>query len=242
MIKLYQFPSAFGLPNISPSCMKLECFLRMAKLDYRVVEFTNPRQGPKGKEPYIEDGEVRLGDSTLIIDYLQAKYGIDLDAGLSSEQCAISVAFQTLIEEHLYWVIVYNRWIDERNWPNVSKLFFGRLPPLLRQTVPPIARRVVRRQLHAQGMGRHSAEEIYAFGTRDLAAIADYLADKLFMHGESASLIDACAFATIANIVEPPFESPVRKEARRHANLLSYFERMRDAYFGPSRDRTAAVK
>lgn len=186
--------------------MKLECFLRLAKLDYQVVDLTNPRQGPKGKGPYIEDGEVRMGDSSLIIDYLQEKHSIDLDAGLSPEQRAISAAFQTLIEEHLYWVIVYNRWIDERNWPNVSKLFFGRLPPLLRQTVSAIARSMVHRQLHAQGMGRHTAEEIYAFGVRDITAIADYLGDKPFMHGASPSLIDACAFATVANILEPPFE------------------------------------
>ncbi|MGH8603472.1 MAG: glutathione S-transferase C-terminal domain-containing protein, partial [Gammaproteobacteria bacterium] len=107
--------------------------------------------------------------------------------------------------------------------------------------LPPIARRMVRRQLHAQGMGRHTAEDIYGFGVRDITAIADYLGDKPFMHGESPSLIDACAFATVANILEPPFEGRVRQEAKRHANLLSYSERMRDATFGPSGDRKAVV-
>ncbi|MGH8659704.1 MAG: glutathione S-transferase family protein [Gammaproteobacteria bacterium] len=239
VIKLYQFPTAFGLPNISPFCMKLECFLRMAKLDYQIVDFTNLRQAPKGKGPYIEEGEVRMGDSSLIIDYLQAKHGIDLDARLTTQQRAISVAFQALIEEHLYWVVVYNRWVDERNWPTLRELFFGRLPPLLRQTLPLIARRMVRRQLHAQGMGRHTAEEIYRFGLRDIGAIAEYLADKPFMHGESPTLIDACTFATVANILEPPFEGPVRQEAKRHANLLRYSERMRDATFGRSGDGKA---
>ena len=32
MIKLFQFPPAFGLPNASPFCMKLETWLRMAGL------------------------------------------------------------------------------------------------------------------------------------------------------------------------------------------------------------------
>ncbi|MGH8580567.1 MAG: glutathione S-transferase family protein [Gammaproteobacteria bacterium] len=241
VIKLYQFPPAFGLPNISPFCMKLECFLRLAKLNYQIVDLTNPRQGPKGKGPYIEDGGVRMGDSSLIIDYLQAKHGIDLDAGLSPEQRAISAAFQSLIEEHLYWVMVYNRWIDERNWPTLRELFFGRLPLLRRYAGPLIARNMVRRQLSAQGLGRHTAEEIYAFGVRDIRSIADYLGDKPFMHGDSPSLIDACAFATVANIVEPPFEGPVKEEAKRQANLVRYSERMRDATFGPSGDRKAAV-
>ena len=37
MIKLYQFPPAFGLPNASPFCMKLETYLRMAGLPFTLV-------------------------------------------------------------------------------------------------------------------------------------------------------------------------------------------------------------
>jgi hypothetical protein len=34
MIKLYQFPPNLGLPNMSPLCMKVETYLRMAALPY----------------------------------------------------------------------------------------------------------------------------------------------------------------------------------------------------------------
>ena len=34
MIKLYQYSPAFGLPNASPFCMKLETYLRMAQLPF----------------------------------------------------------------------------------------------------------------------------------------------------------------------------------------------------------------
>ena len=37
MIKLYQFAPAFGLPNASPFCMKMETYLRMAGLPYELV-------------------------------------------------------------------------------------------------------------------------------------------------------------------------------------------------------------
>ena len=62
MLKLYRFPGAYGLESLSPFCVKLEVYLHLAGLDYEAVEFTNPRQAPKGKGPYIEDGAVRLGD------------------------------------------------------------------------------------------------------------------------------------------------------------------------------------
>ena len=37
MIKLYQFKRTFGLPNMSPFCMKVETWLRMAGLEYETV-------------------------------------------------------------------------------------------------------------------------------------------------------------------------------------------------------------
>jgi hypothetical protein len=37
MIKLYQFNAAWGLPNPSPFCMKVETYLRMVSLPYEVV-------------------------------------------------------------------------------------------------------------------------------------------------------------------------------------------------------------
>ena len=36
MIQLYQFEPAFGLPNASPFCMKVETWLRMAALPFEV--------------------------------------------------------------------------------------------------------------------------------------------------------------------------------------------------------------
>jgi glutathione S-transferase len=69
-IKLFQFPRMFGIPNVSPFCCKLETWLRIAKVPYEVVDTPDPRKGPKGKLPFIEDGGVRIADSSLIVDYL----------------------------------------------------------------------------------------------------------------------------------------------------------------------------
>ncbi len=37
MLRVYQFAPAFGLPNASPFCMKLETWLRMAGLPFEPV-------------------------------------------------------------------------------------------------------------------------------------------------------------------------------------------------------------
>lgn len=51
MIKLYQFEPAFGLPNASPFCMKVETYLRMAGLPYEIARNADIRKRRKGKCP-----------------------------------------------------------------------------------------------------------------------------------------------------------------------------------------------
>ena len=53
MITLHQFPPAWGLPNASPFCMKVETYLRMCNLPYTTVNVLNPAKGPKGKLPTL---------------------------------------------------------------------------------------------------------------------------------------------------------------------------------------------
>src|SRR5579872_6852327 len=112
MITLFQFTPLWDLPNVSPFCMKLEVYLRLAKIPYKVKYVNNPSRGPKGKLPFIKDNDEAMADSGLIIDYLKAKYGDPLDHDLTHAQQGESRALQRLLEEHLYWVMLYARWIE----------------------------------------------------------------------------------------------------------------------------------
>lgn len=232
MIKLYQFPSAFGVPNPSPFCIKAEVLLKMAGLDYQSVITADPRKGPKGKLPTIEDGGRLIADSELIRQYLERRYGIDFDKGLDAETRAVAHAFARMLEERTYWVMVYNRWIEESQWPRLRAAFFDKMPPVLRMVVPAMIRRKLRRDLHGQGIGRHARDDIYALGVADLRAVAAWLGDKPFFMGEEPSGVDATVYGFVENVITPPFESPVKVEALQHANLVAYTRRMRDRYFG----------
>ncbi len=66
MIRLYQFNRTWEIPNLSPFCCKVETYLRMADIAFE-IKATLPSNAPKGKLPYIEDGDFSLGDSAFII-------------------------------------------------------------------------------------------------------------------------------------------------------------------------------
>ena len=231
MIKLYQFPPAFGLPNASPFCMKLETWLRMAGLPYECPRDADLRKAPKGKFPYVEDDGVTIADSSLIIDHLTKRYSITLDAHLTPRQRAEALALQRLFEEHLYWVAVYARWIEDSGFAATRTAFFDRFPFPLKQIVPVMARRAMRAELHGHGMGRHSRDEIYAMGNGDIAAIANVLGERDFLMGDKPSSIDAVGYAFLANLLWAPVASPLKDEAMKHANLQAYCQRMKARYY-----------
>lgn len=226
MIILYQFAPRWDLPNASPFCMKLETYLRMAKLPYQNKYVDDPRKAPKGKLPYIRDGEQTVADSSLIIQHLTRKYGDSLDAELTPEQIAQRTAMQRLVEEHLYWVMLYARWIDEDFWPTTKLAFFSHFPKLMRWMLPTLFRKGVIKAAYAQGIGRHSKDEIYQLGKEDLQAIATGLGDRPFFFGEKPTQIDASLYGFLANILDVPLETPLKAVAKFLPHLDTYCRRM----------------
>ena len=231
MITLYQFASCLGVHNPSPFCLKLETYLRMAGLPYQVVTDADVRKAPKRKFPYIQDGDRTLADSAFIVDYLKQTYGDPLDQQLSLPERAVAMAFQRLMEENLYWSIIYSRWMEDDNWGQTRQAYFAGLPPVVRSIVPELVRRTVVRNLDGQGMGRHTRDEIYAIGKRDILAIGDFLSDKPFLMGEQPTSLDATGYGFLMNLLKAQIASPLADYARQFENLKDYCDRMTVRYW-----------
>ncbi len=231
-IRLYQFPPALGLPNASAFCMKLETYLRMAGLAFESVYTLDVRRAPKGKLPFIDDGGHVVADSNLAIAYLKSKYGDPLDGWLTPAEQAVALALRRLIEENLYWALLYGRWIDEAGWALTHEAFFGRMPAPWRWFVSPMARASVRKSLWGHGMGRHAPDEIYAIGKADLDALADFLGNKPYLMGAEPAAIDASAYATFANILWVPHDTPLKTRLAQRTGVVAYCERMKARYYG----------
>ena len=225
MITLYQFPRLLGVPNMSPFCLKLEAWLRMAGLKYDIREVTDPRKSPKGKLPYICDNDTTVADSAIAIEHLNKAYGIHMDGHLSLAERAVSRAFEKMLEEHLYWALIYNRWVDE-NWTKVREACFSTLPALVRSFVPALAQKNMKNALEGNGIGRHSRDEIYEMANKDLKAITDFLAEKPYLMGDKPSSVDATLFAFLCNIINVPLRSPMKDYVHKSDNLMRYNQRM----------------
>ena len=231
MITLYQFSRTWGIPNLSQFCVKIETYLRMARLPYEVVE-TLPLKAPRRKLPYIDDHGRKIADSRLIIHYLKATYGDPLDAHLSPQERNIAKAFQRLLEEHLYWVTMFSRWgYGEGNWQTNKQAIFGAMPPVLRDLAAAAYRIRINSQIRGHGLGRHTAEEVFELGREDIDALAHFLGDKPYFMGDKPTSLDASAYGILVNTVACPIESPVKDYALKKGNIADYCSRMQAEFF-----------
>jgi glutathione S-transferase len=202
--------------------MKVETYLRMAGLSYGVINGAVPFKAPKKKLPYIEDGTQLVADSGFILEYLKKTYGDPLDADLSEADRVIAHALRRLFEENLYWVALYSRWIEESIYLETKRVFFGAIPPILRDLVAGRVRKGIRKALYAQGTGRHSRDEIYDIGKADLTAVSVWLGEKPFFIGATATSVDAIAYAFLANILVPPLKSPLKDHGIADVSVLRW--------------------
>ena len=228
MIRLYQFGPAWGLPDPSPFCMKVVTYLQLANIDFESVSgLNNLRRAPKGKLPYIDDEGKIVADSGFIIPYLQAKYGNPIDEPTDPRQRGALRAITRMLDEDLYFAMVYARWIDEDNWrQHTFPQFFSKMPLPIRFVVPAIIRRGVRKSLHEQGMGRHMPDQIMQIGLRDLVALRDYLGDNPFIAGAEVSVADVTVYAFLAEIAKPPHASALKEFVAADSTLTNYITRM----------------
>lgn len=229
-ITLYAFGPGMGLPDPSPFVMKADLLLKMSGLPY-AVDTKGFRKAPKGKLPYLRDGDEIVADSTLIRWHLEQRHGIDFDAGYAPAEIGTGWAVEKMLEEHLYWAIVDARWMDDANFERGPRRFFDFAPAPLRPLIGIVARRKVRGSLTAQGFGRHAKAEREALAIRSVDALSAILGQRPYLLGDRVSGSDATAFAFVAGLLCPLVETPVRDAAQAHGNLVAYAARMAQRYY-----------
>ncbi|KAF0313666.1 Failed axon connections [Amphibalanus amphitrite] len=122
VVYLFQFSRTPVLPSISPFCLKVETFLRVAGIKYENVDHRMKLRSKKGQLPFVELNGEEISDSSFIIKELSAKFEKDLDAALSTEQKTLSHAMITMVENHLHWINKAWRSKNPGEWLKATRL------------------------------------------------------------------------------------------------------------------------
>jgi glutathione S-transferase len=229
MITLHLLPPLDRAPSLSPFCLKVLTYAKMAAIPHEVAYTIDASTAPKGKLPFIVDGATRLGDSYFIIEHLRRTH--DTDAHLDPVQRATALAVSRMLDEHTYWAIVHSRWLDDRMAPRMIDAVLGALPAEQRAAIAPLAIDGITKTMHAHGIGRHTKDEIAARAKADLSALSALLGARPFAFGDAPTSLDACIYATVANLVDVDLDTELRRHALALPNLVAHCARMRTRYF-----------
>merc|ERR1712106_902586 len=105
IVYVYQFTRTPVLPSLSPYCLKVETWLRLAGIKYENVDHKMKYKSKKGQLPFVEVNGEEIADSAMIIKELAQRYNQDLDSGLTPEQKNVAHATISMLENHFAWVI-----------------------------------------------------------------------------------------------------------------------------------------
>lgn len=232
MITLHGFGANFGLADPSPFVLKVDVYLRMAEIEYEFNSSSkNLGNAPKGKLPFIQDDDRIIADSQAIIQYLENKNSQCLDEKLSAQQKAQAYLITKSLDENLYFCLVYSRWLMQDTWPIVKKAFFGFLPPVIRDIVPAMVRKKIKRNLDGQGLARHSEQEILAICRLSFQALSDLIEGKPYLFGERPSTLDASCFAHLAGFILVDIDNPFNRLAKEFPVLVNYCKSIKENYY-----------
>lgn len=232
MIKLYSFGPAFNLIDASPFVTKIDLFLRVNDISFESVpNVDNLQKSPKGKLPYIKDGNQIIADSTAIIEYLASHHNASIDAWLSDEQKATSHLISKSLDENLYWCLVHSRWVHEATWQIVKANYFDSMSFPMNKIVPIVARKQVRGSLKGHGMGKHTEDEITHIAQQSFQSLSTLLADKPYFFGEKISSLDIVIFSHVASFTLASINNPLNELARTFDNLVAFTQKTQNQYY-----------
>lgn len=230
-LQLKTFGPAFGELDASPFCAKAIYLLNMAGVPWTLLPGSDSRKTPVGKLPVLLDGNTVIHDSDNIRYHLEEHYAADFDPGLSDRQKSQSRALIRMTEEHLYFCLVYDRWVDDASWTHVRDRFFASLPPLIRTVIPKLVRRDVLSSLKGQGIGRIPYDEMYSRAHLDICAIETLVAGDQFLFGDLPTAADvsvSCMLSCLsANLERTKLSARVLDSER----LMRYINDVRSSIY-----------
>jgi len=227
VVLLHELPRGIRAPSTSSFCLKLETYLRVARIPYE-TDFDSSFD-TSGSTPWITLNGEDMCNAQQIIESLGHYYGKSLSSTfLSDEQTAIARSVQVLVENHLLWGVLLWRFVYT-NLESIPKIIncSWHLKYCFWSW-----KSTIQRAAAVQGIGGRPKNEVEFVSIQDLRALSDILGDKRYLFGSEPCEVDCATFGVLAQVVwNMPGSAMERVVKEELPNLLDYCERIKRDYW-----------
>jgi glutathione S-transferase len=136
-----------------------------------------------------------------------------------------------LLEQHVYWMMVYYRWIQPKQSEPCINDLLHKIPKIVRPLVVLVVRSQLKKNMWAQGLGRHSEQELLQLADDDFKALSTALGEKKYFFGDEPTSTDALLHAFLYNFIEIKPASSLKDTATKYQNLVDYSKRLTQEFW-----------
>ncbi|VDP46272.1 unnamed protein product [Soboliphyme baturini] len=189
----------------------------------------------KGQLPFVELNGKEIPDSNFIIEDLTKHFKKEgFDSHLNPVDRAVARAFESLVEDTIYWVVMSLRsgHVDQLLNDNAMlRIFPAPLRPVRVIASRMMANKLKTKSFH-QGIGRHTTTEIIRIGQEALRSFSVFLGEKAYLMGDKPTKVDAASFGHLSQLWYTPIETDLKKYLESDCqNVVKYLERIKSAYW-----------
>ena len=237
---LLTYPAQFGQPSASPFCVKAMYALNASGVAWTRADTNDPRKMPHRKLPVLRTTDRLISGSDAIAAFA-SETGVDIDAGLPARDRAIAHALTRMVEEHLYFLLVLDRWERDEVWPSTRDAYFHEIPAILRGLISGGIRKTSLKGLQAQGLGRLTWSERIARARADFDALAGALGNNAFLLGDVPRSVDTSVAPILAAIRSTPVRTDLQDCLAEFPDLTAYCDRVDHAFGNGAPPATSAA-
>ncbi len=224
MIDLYAYKSFNGLPFESLS-MRLEAFLNASQIPFQVIEDTDYIKALERQLPSIRDNQIQVVGDQLIIDYLQKKMDFEFDNHLDEKTKAIHFAFDNLLTEHFYPILLASLWFEEANVAALKNMFFKDIPPPIANLKIKKIQKHIKQSFVSKGHRQLELKNLYRQGVQSIYHLNTYLDERQWFGGLFLSKLDLTVVSFLRPLVMSQFSSPLIDALKTYPRLETYLVR-----------------
>jgi len=230
VVYLMIFPCSPKMRNISPFAIKLETWLRLAKIRYEVW-YTTTFSKTTRQIPYIELNGQEYAESNMIISVLKKEFGVETDQHLTSGEIALGHTMVRMMEFHTVVHIFYQRYSlrMQEFYANAVRPNFTRESSFGMWAFRTFVGIGMGRRAKTMGLLRHTSEVRDEMAKTDLKALSDVLDDRPFFLGNAISTVDCALFGHLVQFVYVPMDFNLKSYIYREClNLVKFVDRVRE--------------